>query len=94
MPEIPSENYLIEPAPRGTASVVGLAAVALQQRDPQAVMAVLPSDHYIRNRDLFQLRASGSAWMSPDKGYLVTLGITPVSPSIGLWLHPAGQAAG
>src|SRR5574339_570597 len=48
-PDIPAENYLIEPAPRGTASVVGLAAVALRHRDSQAVMAVLPSDHYIRN---------------------------------------------
>ena len=28
-PEIPAENYLLEPMPRGTASVVGLAAVAL-----------------------------------------------------------------
>nr|MBC8497304.1 NTP transferase domain-containing protein [Chloroflexota bacterium] len=25
-PEIPAENYLLEPMPRGTASVVGLAA--------------------------------------------------------------------
>ena len=31
VPEIPRENYLIEPAPRGTASVVGLAATVLQQ---------------------------------------------------------------
>src|SRR5512143_2100278 len=43
VPEIPAENYLIEPAPRGTASVVGLAAVVLQKRDPQAAMAILPS---------------------------------------------------
>lgn len=52
-PSIPPENYLIEPAPRGTASVVGLAAAILHQRDPQAIMAILPSDHHIRNRDLF-----------------------------------------
>src|SRR5512136_3053427 len=36
-PQIPVENYLIEPAPRGTASVVGLAAAELHRRDPQAV---------------------------------------------------------
>src|SRR5512147_418212 len=39
-PEIPAENYIIEPAPRGTASVVGLAAALLHKRDPEAVMAV------------------------------------------------------
>src|SRR5512139_2763696 len=38
-PDIPPQNYLIEPMPRGTASVVGLAAVVLQKRDPEAVMA-------------------------------------------------------
>ena len=34
-PEIPLENYLLEPMPRGTASVIGLASVAIQeQRSP------------------------------------------------------------
>src|ERR1700690_1758228 len=51
VPEIPLENYLIEPAPRGTASVIGLAATILCQRDPDAAMVVLPSDHFIRNRE-------------------------------------------
>ena len=51
--DIPEENYLIEPAPRGTASVVGMAAMVLQKRDPKASMAILPSDHFIRNVDLF-----------------------------------------
>jgi len=80
VPEIPEENYLIEPVPRGTASVVGLAAIALQERDPQAVMAVLPSDHFIRNQDLFTYVLQAAADVA-RKGYLVTLGITPVSPS-------------
>ncbi|MCX6080042.1 MAG: sugar phosphate nucleotidyltransferase [Chloroflexi bacterium] len=79
-PQIPVENFLIEPAPRGTASVVGLAAAVIQKRDPEAVMVVLPSDHYIRNRDLFEylLRAAVDVAQS---GYLVTLGITPTYPS-------------
>ena len=46
-PSIPQENYILEPAPRGTASVVGLAAAILQKRDPDASMAILPSDHFI-----------------------------------------------
>ena len=36
-PAIPVENYLIEPAPRGTASVVALVAAVLKKRDPDAV---------------------------------------------------------
>lgn len=79
-PELPAENFILEPTPRGTASVVGLAAVVLQKRDPQAVMVVLPSDHYIRNRDLFYslLRVAVDV---AEKEYLVTLGITPTYPA-------------
>lgn len=81
-PLIPVENFLVEPAPRGTASVVGLAATVLRRRDPQAVMAVLPSDHFIRNRDLFHhvLRV---AYKAASQDYLVTLGITPTYPATG-----------
>ncbi len=80
VPEIPAENYLIEPAPRGTASVVGLAAVVLHKRDPKATMAILPSDHFIRNSDLFHYLLR-EAFDVAKQGYLVTLGITPLVPS-------------
>lgn len=79
-PEIPEENYIIEPAPRGTASVVGLAAAVLYKRDPEARMAILPSDHFIRNRDLFHYLLH-AAFDVAGNGYLVTLGITPTQPS-------------
>ncbi len=79
-PAIPEENYLIEPAPRGTASVVGLAAAVLKKRDPEAVMAILPSDHFIRNRDLFHYLLQAAFDVAEHK-YLVTLGITPLYPS-------------
>jgi mannose-1-phosphate guanylyltransferase len=79
-PEIPEQNYLIEPAPRGTASVVGLAAMVLKKRDPNASMAILPSDHFIRNVDLFHYLLKTAFEVAENK-YLVTLGITPTSPS-------------
>lgn len=79
-PDIPTDNYLIEPEPRGTASVVGLAAVVLRKRDPLAAMAVLPSDHFIRNVDLFHYLLK-AAFEVAENNYLVTLGITPTIPS-------------
>lgn len=78
--DLPAENFILEPAPRGTASVVGLAAIVLQKRDPQAVMAVLPSDHFIRNRDLFYVLLRAAVDVAEEK-YLVTLGITPTYPA-------------
>ncbi len=81
-PVIPKDNYLLEPMPRGTASVVGLAAAALRQRDPEAVMAILTSDHFIGNEEGFRkmLIAAHDAAMDD---HLVTLGITPTYPATG-----------
>jgi mannose-1-phosphate guanylyltransferase len=89
-PEIPQENFLIEPSPRGTASVVGLAAAVLHERDPQAVMAVLPSDHHIRNRDLFHYLLKAAIDVA-RRDYLVTLGITPLYPSTAYGYIQQGQ---
>ena len=91
VPSIPVENYLIEPAPRGTASVVALAAAVLQKRDPEAAMAIQTSDHYIRNHDLFHYLIS-AAFEVAQKNYLVTLGITPTYPSTGYGYIQQGEA--
>jgi mannose-1-phosphate guanylyltransferase len=80
VPQIPEFNYLIEPMPRGTASVVGLAATVLMKRDPQAVMAILPSDHFIRNVDLFNYVLREGLEVA-RKNFLVTLGISPIAPA-------------
>lgn len=92
-PSIPAENYLIEPMPRGTASVVGLGAVAIQQRDPQATMVILTADHFIRNVGYFQdlLRA---AIQVAERGNLVTLGITPTYPATGYGYIQQGDGIG
>ena len=93
VPEIPAENYLIEPLPRGTASVVGLAAIALQQRDPQAVMAILTSDHYIGNEYRFR-RLLEAAFTVAQEGYLVTLGVEPTFPATGYGYIQRGSLLG
>ena len=54
MPEIPHENIVGEPVGRGTAPCVGLAAMMIQERDPEGVMLALAADHVIRNEDLFR----------------------------------------
>ncbi|HEX9840570.1 MAG TPA: mannose-1-phosphate guanylyltransferase [Anaerolineales bacterium] len=91
VPSIPVENYLIEPAPRGTASVVGLAAAVLEKRDPQAVMAIQTSDHYIRNHDLFHFLIR-TAFDVANESYLVTLGIAPTFPSTAYGYIQQGES--
>ncbi|MEW6567545.1 MAG: sugar phosphate nucleotidyltransferase [Chloroflexota bacterium] len=96
-PQIPAENYLLEPCPRGTASVVGLAAVYLRWRSPDAIMAVLTADHYIIDVDRFR-RALLGAFELAAEGEIVTLGIPPTHPATGFGYvetdAPRGEFAG
>lgn len=92
-PQIPMCNFLLEPMPRGTASVVGLAAVAIKHRDPDGVMAVLTADHIIKGEQQFQnyLQAAHAA---AEDGFLVTLGITPAFASTGYGYIQQGNLLG
>ena len=92
-PGIPKENFIIEPLPRGTASVVGLAAIALRHRDPDAIMAVLTSDHYIGDEEYFRVLLKVARQVAED-GYLVTLGITPTYAATGYGYIQLGKPAG
>ena len=92
-PSIPTQNYLIEPLPRGTASVVGYAALALQHRDPNAIMAILTADHFIQDVPGFQQLLSG-AYELAKTGKLVTLGIWPEYPATGYGYIERGNALG
>lgn len=89
-PQIPIENYLLEPMPRGTAPVVGLAAVALAARDPQAVMAVLTADHIFKNEAYFQALLLAAYDAAQDR-HLVTLGIAPTFPATGYGYIQQGE---
>ena len=92
-PDIPSENFLLETMPRGTASVVGYAAAILQKKNPEAVMAVLTADHIIGNLKLFQ-QILISAYQTAAEDYLVTLGITPTYPATGYGYIRQGDTIG
>lgn len=82
VPELPIDNILIEPIGRNTAPCIGLAAVAVRRRDPQAVMAVLPSDHFVADEASFMRTLTG-ALACAAAGHIVTLGIRPTHPETG-----------
>ena len=94
VPGLPEENFLIEPSPRGTASVIGMATRYLQERDPLAVMIVLPADHFIKNKDLFTFLIHSSIEVA-QQGFLVTLGISPTYPATAYgYIHQGGAIDG
>ena len=80
-----------EPAGRNTAAAIGLAAVHVAQKDPQAVMAVFPADHHIKDSARFaSLLQEARQVALQDR--LVTLGIMPTSPETGYGYIQRGSA--
>jgi len=90
LPDLPRENILIEPCGRGTAPCIGLAALVLLRRDPDAVMVVLSADHQIEHAD--QLRAALTLGAElAQQGHLITLGVEPSMPSTEYCYIRCGQ---
>ena len=90
LPEMRADHVVIEPYPRGNAAAIGLAMAALYAFDPEAVVAVLPSDHIVEKRAKFRdvlLAATAAA----EHGHLVTLGIEPERPDTGFGYIEAGD---
>jgi mannose-1-phosphate guanylyltransferase len=83
LPDAPAGNLLIEPEARNTAPCLMLATAALYLENPEAVLAVLPADHAIRDADKFRerLRAGAEAAAADDR--LITFGIPPAFPATG-----------
>ncbi|WP_029214803.1 mannose-1-phosphate guanylyltransferase [Kallotenue papyrolyticum] len=80
LPDLPASSLLVEPVGRGTAACIGLAALALQRRDPAAIMAVLSADHVIHDAAGLCAALRFAADLAAQ-GHLVTIGITPQTPS-------------
>ena len=81
LPHLPESNILLEPAPRNTAAAIGLAAMQVHQRQPQAVMLVLPADHLYRQEAAWLEAIQEATNLAAQSQYLVTIGIPPSEPS-------------
>ena len=83
IPEMKPQNILIEPKSRNTAPAIGLAALYIRETDPDAVMAVFPADHVIRNQAKFAQALKRARKTAERTDGLVTIGITPKRPATG-----------
>ncbi len=75
-------RFLLEPEGKNTAPAIGLAALSLRRKDPDAVMIILTADHVIKDEDEF-LNNIQQALEIAEMGYLVTFGIFPTRPETG-----------
>jgi len=81
-PDVPEQNFVVEPVPRNTAPCIAVTARRCLDRDPDAIIAVLPSDHFMADRPMF-LEVMEAAVAQAAHGKIVTLGITPTHPETG-----------
>jgi mannose-1-phosphate guanylyltransferase/mannose-6-phosphate isomerase len=75
-------NIILEPVGRNTAPALTLAALFTAQHHGDAALLVMPADHVIQDRSVFQAAIKeGQSWV--QDGFWVTFGIVPTRPETG-----------
>lgn len=81
--EITENQVLLEPAMRNTAPCILYAALKIAKQNPNAVMLVAPSDHWIEDEISFGNNVQTAFNFCNQNNALVTLGIKPTFPNTG-----------
>ncbi|MDP9033594.1 MAG: sugar phosphate nucleotidyltransferase [Myxococcota bacterium] len=90
LPRVAREHFLAEPAARNTAPCIGWASAAIARFDPDAVVAVLPADHFIADEPGF-LTIVERALRAAEDGWLTTIGVVPTRPETGYGYIEIGE---
>ena len=83
LPDIPSEQVLLEPMARNTAPCIAYVSWKIALRDPQARVVVCPSDAYIPDYEAFAstIRPAMEHLAAQGSDSIITVGIEPTAPS-------------
>ena len=94
---MPRRNVIVQPENRGTAVGLLLPLLHIAQREPQARVVILPSDHYVRDEAVLAraLRQAASR-LNADSKQLWLLGISPdeADPELGYIVPGSRDEAG
>lgn len=83
LPSVSRGNIILEPAMRNTAPCILYAAMKIKKINPNAVMIVAPSDHWIEDEMQFVSNLQRTFDVCERDGVLMTLGIVPTFPNTG-----------
>ena len=83
LPMVKQAQVLLEPAMRNTAPCILYASLKIQKENPDAVMVVAPSDHWIEDEDAFTRNLQQCFDFCQNENALMTLGIQPTFPNTG-----------
>ncbi|MDX1567908.1 MAG: sugar phosphate nucleotidyltransferase [Longimicrobiales bacterium] len=94
LPELPESIFLVEPRARGTAPVLVWAAWTLLQKDPDAILVSLHSDHVVDPPGAFVATVLRAARVARDHRRLMTVAIPPDRPEVGYGYIQPGDEIG
>jgi len=83
LPEVKQRQVVLEPAMRNTAPCILYASLKIQKLNPDAVMIVAPSDHWIEDETAFTQNVQQAFQFCEQNDALMTLGIKPTFPNTG-----------
>ena len=83
LPEVTKRQVVLEPAMRNTAPCILYASLKIQKENPDAVMIVAPSDHWIEDESMFVKNVQQAFNFCQENDALMTLGIQPTFPNTG-----------
>ena len=83
LPQVNENQVLLEPAMRNTAPCILYSALKIKDQNPNAVMIVAPSDHFIENEEEFVKNIKTAFNACEKQDILMTLGIKPSNPNTG-----------
>lgn len=82
LPEIPGENFIVEPVGRDTAPCIGFCALHIERRAPDATMLAVPADHYVADPEAYRRTLEKGIRALPGAAGVV-FGIAPTRPETG-----------
>jgi mannose-1-phosphate guanylyltransferase len=95
LPELPSNNLLIESQGRDTAAAVAWASLEIQKRyGSDALIGFFPADHWIADQQRFAQTIDAALQLAVKEEAIVTLGIKPTFPSTGYGYIEQGDNIG
>jgi mannose-1-phosphate guanylyltransferase len=83
LPMVKQEQVLLEPAMRNTAPCILYASLKIKKQNPDAVMVVAPSDHWIEDENAFAKNLQQCFDFCSNENALMTLGIQPTFANTG-----------
>lgn len=81
--DVKEDQVILEPARRNTAPCVLYASLKILKKNPNALMLVAPSDHWIEDEFTFEKNIKRCFEECAQKEILMTLGVKPTFPNTG-----------